>query len=510
MNRPGMTISRSLRILTVFTAVTVLLSVRAPFGTTETMAATPTATNLTPQSAVTKALAHSPTLKAAVLEAQRSKLKVDGETDRYEPTLTSSIDYTHTARNSLAPNGVSTADSDVVSIAVGINQQFAWGTSMAAELGFSGEVGEYVPLDGTSPLSLGPGYGLDLRFSVNQPLLRGLGRDLYEFDLKVARLQNRAARSAKEQAASVAVRDVLVAYWELWYAQESYAIQRDAKGVATKQLRDAAVEVKAGAKARHDTLPLQVQVARIDEAMLAAHADIRRRQVALAKHVGTSLYQTGLSAGASLPKPVQAPLQGEAAVTAAIAEAYELQDLRTAIEQAEIIYSAAGERGKIKLDASAWIQVSGLGNGRVDDAFTQFGTLGAVSGGLGLKLELPIDRTLTDTETASARLAINSAQARLKAAEEALAAQVMDLSTALDSTADRLALAQATVALTVKALTGQQARFDNGDATALELVVAQQDKREAELRVARARVDLEVTRLSLEHLTGRLLAGLKR
>jgi len=463
---------------------------------TVAMAAAP----LTPDDAVKKALNHSPTLKSAVLEVQRARLKVDGEEKRYTPTLTASLNYDHAARNTLAPNkAVTTTDSDAVSIAVGVNQQFAWGTSIAAELGFSGEVGA----------GLGPGYGVDLRLSVNQPLLRGLGTDLYQADLRMARLQGRNARTAKQQTASETVRDVLTAYWELWYAQESLHIQLRARETVGKQLSDAMAEVRAGAKAELEVLPLQVELARIDEAVVAAKADIKRRRVGLSQWFGIPTAGEETSVAAVGPElPAKAP-SSKVASRAAISRSYQLVELRNAVEQARVTYGVAREGAKVRLDATAWLQVSGLGNGRVDDAFAQFGGMGAVSGGVGLRLEFPTDNALADNESARARLAIDSAAARLEAAEERLAAQTTDLVTSLTATKGRLKLAEATARLSIKSVAGQKTRFDSGAGTALELVVAQQDQREAELRVARARVDLETARLALAHLTGDLLSQAK-
>lgn len=461
---------------------------------------------LTPDAVIKLAIDHSPSLRAAVVEAKRASLTVTAEDERYLPTLTAGLDYTHSARPSLNGTGVRVSDGDEVSGSVGVAQQFPWGTSIAASLGLSGSVSRYVQPGLPAPIELGPSYGVDLNLSVTQPLLRGNGKVQWESALRAARISQKTARSAEQEAASSAARDVLAAYWDLWYAQEAARIQEQALVTARRRLSDAQAQVDAGARAKFDLLPLRTQVASIAEAGVAAQTTVATKRVALERLVGLPVGGGALDVAAAVPAELVAPPVVEEATAAAVAQAYSLASLRASVDQARVSADVAAERSRIKLDAGAWLTVSGLGNKAVDDAFSQFGTLGAVSGGLSLSLELPIDRTTVESEAATARLAVDSARARLQDAEEKLAQQAAELVATLNAARSRVSFAQETASLANETLLGQQERFQTGAGTATELVIAEQDEREATLRVAKARVDVEAARLSLEHLTGGLLA----
>lgn len=460
---------------------------------------------LTPEAALRLAIEHSPALEAAVVEAKRAAESVALESDRYHPTLSASLEYTHTERPSLNINGLAQSTGDNVRGSVGIAQQFAWGTSLAASLGLGGSQSQTVTPGLEQRIPLGPGYSVDVDLSVRQPLLRGSGRTLWEAALWQARVTREAAVTAEQQAASAAARDVLVAYWELWYAQEAITIQEQALETARRRLSDAEAQVAAGARARFDVLPLRTEVARIDEALVTARATLANRRVALARQVGRPLFN-GLSAAPAAPGDVGDVPDAQVVTAAALARAYELADLRASVEQARIGARVATEQARIQLDAAAWLRLSGLGNANAAEPFEQVATFAAVSGGVSLTLELPTNRAVVEGEAARARMQVDTARARLRAAEEQLAQQAAELVEATASSRARVEFALETVRLAGESVSGQQDRFASGVGTTLELVIAEQDLREAELRVARGRVDLEATRLQLAHLTGDLLA----
>ncbi|TNF22969.1 MAG: TolC family protein [Deltaproteobacteria bacterium] len=460
---------------------------------------------MTPTQALDLAMKHSPSLRAAVIEAKRAKLTVTAEDERYLPTLTAGLDYTHTSSPRVTGDAVQVSSGDAVSGSVGVAQQFPWGTSIAAQLGLSGSVSKFVQPGLPAPITLGPSYGMDLNLTVTQPILRGNGRIQWESALRQARIAERAARSAEEEEASAVARNVLSAYWELWYAQEAARIQEQALTTAKRRLADAQTQVEAGARAKFDVLPLRTQVASIEEALVTAKATVATKRVALARLIGGSVGAQGVDVAPAAPAELASVPEIEDVAATAVAKSYSLVGLRAAVDQARVGADVAAERARVRLDAGAWLTVSGLGNKAVDDALAQFGGFEAVSGGVSLTLELPTDRTTVESEAATARLAVDAARAKLQDAEEQLAQSAAELVTTLDSARARVAFAQETAALAHETLLGQQDRFASGAGTATELVIAEQDEREATLRVARARVDVEAARLSLAHLTGGLL-----
>ncbi|MGM0578161.1 MAG: TolC family protein [Myxococcota bacterium] len=470
-------------------------------------AATPAgALELTPEAALRRAIEHSPTLSAAALELERARLAVRGEEHHYRPGLVADLGYTRTASPTLRGDGVSVGTMDDVTLGVGVDQEFAAGTRVGADLEVRGYRSVFVQPDLVGDLILGPGYAISLTLSATQPLLRGAGRDVGLAELRSARRDREAAEEERLRVASTTARDVLAAWWELWYAQEAARIQQKGLDVARRQLEDARKREAAGEIAPLDLLPLRTEVASVRESLIDAETTVRQRRVALARLVGTP--PTGEHLVASAPGTPAVPSAlptDETVAERAREEAYEVAALRAGVRRARIAAMVAEDQAQPRLDASAWVTASGLGNEDPAAALEMWGSLGAVSAFTGLELELPLDRTELRSEAARARLAADTAQEDLREARERLAAQAVRQHDALGAAIERLEFAAETARLAAESARGQVVRFEAGAATALDVVIAEQERRRAELRVARAQADVAIGWAEVRHTTARLL-----
>ena len=459
---------------------------------------------LTAADVIRIALGRDPSLTAAAIEARRAALAVRSEEYRFVAALSAELDYAHSEQPTLTSTGVVVGRGDALTARLGIDHQFPWGTLVAAALTLEGSATRAPAFGLGAPVELGPAYGAHVRLSLTQPLLRGLGRAAWEAPLRGARVEARAARTAREEVASVVARDVLTAYWELWFAARAVAIGEEALSVSERRLADAEARLAAGALAPFDVLPLRSDRAARAEALMTARAGVDTRRVALARALGLPPMEAPTLAGDPPTASDAIPDPSEAAARAR-ARSYQLASLEAAVDLTRVQLEVASDAARVRLDAGTWLQVSGLGDGRVDDTFAQLGTFGAVSGGVSLALALPVvsDARVADEERA--RLAVTGARAHLTDAQERLGAAAVELVVAWRAARERATYAQETSRLAAANADGQAARFASGAGTVLELIVADQQRREAELRVVRAAVDEELARLALAHLTGDLL-----
>jgi outer membrane protein TolC len=463
--------------------------------------------------ALAKAMAHSPTLAIAVLELRRATLQIRAEQARYVPSFDASVGYTHNASPSLRVTGTEVGQSDALVMGLGVSHRFSFGTLLSADLELSGS-GRRTTDPTAAALTLGPGYELALRLSATQPLLRGLGDDLGEAPLRQARLARDAATQARQRAASELARDVIGGYWELWYAQAAHQIQRDALAIARRQLAEAQARADAGRIPELDVLPLRTAVASAEERLVGAEVALRKGQLSLARSLGVSIPDAALAVGAAGPPEAPEGSDGSGLperaelIAQAQAQSYELHELEAAVGRAREDVAVARDGVKPRLDATAWVDVAGLGNADAAKAFEMFGAFAAVSGFVGLALELPLVNDAARAQHARARAALQVAQERLRDAREEVTEAAMLQQATLREALARLASARKTAKLAAEVAIGQQKRFDAGAGTALELVVAEQDRSSAELRVARAQSDVAVARAALAHVAGRLLETL--
>ena len=82
-------------------------------------------------------------------------------------------------------------------------------------------------------------HGVVGRAAVIQPLMRGFGTTVGEVGLRSARVSRTIAEKNHRRLTSQLVRDVLGAYWELWFATESVQIEQAALDLAKRQEEEA-------------------------------------------------------------------------------------------------------------------------------------------------------------------------------------------------------------------------------------------------------------------------------
>ncbi len=462
---------------------------------------------LGPADAVRLALELNPSYQAALTSAQRLRLLLEAESARYTPTLTAGLDYTRATTTSLSRDGVLRGTSDSVNGVVGLSNRFDFGLLLSAELSLSGDQRQVVSPIINEPIRTGPGYGVNLRVSATQPLLRGLGRDIGLASARIARINADAAGLSERRAASALTRDTVIAWAELWYAERALAIQRAAREVAERALTDAGARVKAGDLAELGLLPLETDLATIDEAILAADGDLRRRRIALGRLIGWPTSAAGaVGAAPDLPAAPALPPREELLAFAA-ANAPELAELRAAVARADIEAGLAKDRATPRLDATAWLNVGGLGDKDPLDAFAMWAGLEAVTFFIGLDFELPVDRTQLRSEAGARRLAAAEARQQLAQAEQTTLSSAADLHEAWTVAEGRLALARKTADVAARSAEAQKVRLDTGVGTVLEWLSAEQEARRARLRVERLAADVIAAAASALHTAGELLGS---
>ncbi|MBK8010057.1 MAG: TolC family protein [Deltaproteobacteria bacterium] len=478
--------------------------------TSRALAADARSGRLSPADVVKTLASRNPTLRASLAEAEAARQAVDGERSRYVPQFSLDGGYTTAGNPSLTQSGVVVGRLDSMVLKAGVSNQFVFGTSVQTSVSLSRTVQEYAAPNLAEAVALGPGYGLEARLALAQPLLRGFGRSVGEASLRTARAALTQAEAAEQRTASDLVRQALTAYWELWYAEAAVRIREAARALVERELADAELRLKAGAISALDVLSLRTELASADEALIQAHDTRRTQWVTLLQLMGVEAPARGPSWPATTDQPPTEAAGTEASGTAEIdhaeiERAYEIQGLRAERQRAEVSVVTAQDDVRPALNLEGWVSVQGLGNREVPAAFRQVGRFDAVSAYVGLHGELEFDRTRRRAEEARAMLGVTQVEARLREAEVRIGAQMATLRRQMSSTRRRFALVKATIGLAREMVEGQKARFDQGAGTTLELLVAQQQLREAELRDARTQVDFMSFRLQLRHLEARLL-----
>jgi outer membrane protein len=465
---------------------------------------------LTERAIVESALAHNPSLAASVGDLRRAQLLEQAEEHRHSFVLGLDASATSTRAPSLGPTGITTPESKNYAGGVDLSRHTALGTDLKLRLEGWQQTNQSTFFDATTTppslltYTLGPAYGTSVKFSLTQPLLRGAGRDVYYAELDAARASRASVRSARDQAASQLLLDVLTAYWELNYASRSVEIQLRSLELAKARRDETALRANTGSVAPVDVLSFETSIATIEEDLASARAEEQKQLAELVRLIGDPDLTVGSTSDTPGPMTEPAPPASDIKERT-LAVSFELAQQRAAVDLASVQARTADEAYRPKLDLDAYVQAQGLGNRSLGPMYDQLGRLGAVSAHVGLTYQAALDGTQRNRERERALMAIQTAKQRLTALEQRLSADVDKAVTSEASSKKRVALAEATLVVAKRQYDAELQRFRTGSATALQVREAENSVRTAELRASRARADWIEASLKLEHLSGKLL-----
>lgn len=460
------------------------------------------------------AVTRNPSLAAAVSDVRRAKLLEDAEAHRYPFTLVLDGKALRNAAPSLGAAGVNFPESTTYSAGAELRRKLVWGTDLSLRLEATRQESSSVfsfASPGAAPVQtlfqLGPGYGGSVRLGVTQPLLRGSGRDVVLAELTAAKVNRTTATLTRDRVASQLLLDALSAYWELYYASRALDIQRRSLALAREQRDETAARVKTGSVAPVELLTFESRIATLEEDVVSAESEERRRSTALGRLVGDADL-TSRRAADRAPARHDTPAGDIRRRT--IDASPEIAEQRSALNLAEVQARTAADPLRHRLDVDAYVQANGLGNREVPPTIDQLGTLKAITAQIALTYEAPLDDTRHRAENDRAELAVTAAKQRLDATVQKVVADLDDADQRRISAVRRIDLAERTRAVSQSQLDAENSRFRTGTGTALQVRVAEDQVRTAELRTVRARVDLAVAELGLLHISGGLVPKFAR
>ncbi|MEZ4340099.1 MAG: TolC family protein [Sandaracinaceae bacterium] len=465
------------------------------------------AQSLAAEEVVARALGASPTIRAAQADLDSAAAGVRAADGARVPTLTLNGEGRHTESLNVAANGVASSQQNQLSAGAAATIQTDLGTSIT--VGLSTSVRWFsTNLDPTRTdlFTIGPIYTGALTLDARQPLLRGAGTDATLGPRREADARRLAADRSLAETTSALARDALLAHWELWYAQEALRIADDALGLATRQHEEASLREDAlGTVAATEVLRYAAELARARRNRAIASAEVESRAVALGQLIGvTGPSALELRADAGPPEAQEVGALGPLAAAAREGSS-QLLSLEAEVRAAETRLAMAGNADQPRVDLVASLASTVVFD---DDSLASLqlpGNRPALSGILGVEVELPLGSSQQSAERDQARAALDGAQARYDEAARAVEAEAATLRTTLVGATARIALSAEAAEVADRLAEAERARLELGTGTTLEVLQAQQSAREASLELRRAQADRAEAALRLAHLVGALV-----
>lgn len=222
----------------------------------------------------------------ARIQARASGLVAEGERAIYDPVMYSTLRREGRARQRTGDEIITTLnapvqsellDEDINTLESGLRQRASTGAELSMSVRLNRRRNNLVPTT-----ALHPEQRQALVVTLRQPLMKGMGRQVVETDMEVARLDGEIALLDYRQQLERISAEALTAYWQLQRAHETLTVLARSRDTARSLLRDIEARVEVGrvapigaVEARGTLMLREAEIARTEQSLRDAEARIK-------------------------------------------------------------------------------------------------------------------------------------------------------------------------------------------------------------------------------------------
>ena len=459
------------------------------------------------EEAIALALEQNVNLQVDRINPQVQDLAISVAKSTWAPALFSNF----TNRSQTNPptdifGGAATVTNENLTSQVGVQQQLPWGGANYTAFWNSGR-------NTTNNIfsSFNPQLSSTMGFNYTQPLLRNFSIDATRQQVLVSRKNREISDVQLQETISSTLRNVKNAYWDLVYAINNLAVQRQSLQLAQQSYRDNRARVEIGTMAPLDIVQAEAEVAQREESVIVAEAAIRRQEDQLRALISNPAEQADFwnvrLEPTELPTFQPIAVDIEAAVRNALANRTDLSTSRKQLESNDI--NIRYFRNQSMPDVNALVNYSAIGLAGTQRNLTPTfppvelsrsqrgfgGALGDIfasdfpTWSFQLQMNYPIGTSNAEANLARARLQDTQARKQLEASELDVVTQVRDLGRTVQTNGQRVESTRASRALAEKRLEAEQKKFTAGMTSSFFVTQAQRDLADARNRELRAIID---------------------
>ena len=461
--------------------------------------------DLTLEDAIARALERNLDIAVERLNPQVIDLTLAQALSAYRPTFdTSFSNNSRTTPSSTQLDGGEAVVSDTTVINTGITQAVAWGGGS-----YTVDFNNNRSTSNSFFTSFNPGYRSIFQGSYTQPLLRGFKIDATRQQIQVTRINRDIADIDLRQTMTNTVSSVRNAYWDLVYATQTLAVQRQALELAETLVRDNEARVEIGTMAPIDIVQARSEAAARRQTLAQAEQNLATAELALKQLIvgGTDdEYWAATLNPVDLPTLDVQPIDLEAAIRVALDERTDIARSRRQLDINNVNLSSMGNSRLPAVDLIGSYQLQGQGGTRFTRSGLGGSVLDEIPGGIGdafdhlfdaafpvwtvqLNVSYPIGQSAADAAYARARIQVQQVQAELRQLGLQVATEVTNAVLQIQGIARRIDASIAARELAEEQLAAEQSKFGAGMSTNFFVVQAQRDLATAQDTELRAILD---------------------
>ena len=462
--------------------------------------------DLTLEDAIARALERNLDIAVERLNPQVVDLTLAQQLSAYRPTFDTS--FSNNSRTTPSSSQLDGGESVVSSRAVinaGITQAVAWGGGR-----YTVDFNNNRSTSNNFFSGFNPNYQSSFQMSYTQPLLRGFKIDSTRQQIQVTRINRDIADIDLRQTMTNTVSSVRNAYWDLVYATQTLAVQRQALELAETLIRDNEARVEIGTMAPIDVVQARSEAAARRQTLAQAEQNLATAELALKELIvgGTDdEYWAATLNPVDLPTLDVQPIDLEAAIRSALDERTDIARSRRQLDINNVNLSSMSNNRLPAVDLVGSYQLQGQGGtrlirggflggnveqtipGGIGDAFNQMFDAAFPVWTVQLNVSYPIGQSAADAEYARARIQVQQVQAQLRQLGLQVATEVTNAVLQIQGIARRIEASIAARELAEEQLAAEQSKFGAGMSTNFFVVQAQRDLATAQDTELRAILD---------------------
>ncbi|MFN8058709.1 MAG: TolC family protein [Vicinamibacterales bacterium] len=363
----------------------------------------------------------------------------------------------------------------------------------------------------------------------NQPLLQNYRIDQGRQQLLVTRKNRELSDIQFRQTVANTVRSVKNAYWDLVFAYSNLEAQQQSLELARRTLKDNRTRVEVGTMAPIDIVEAEAEVARNEESVIVAEAQIKsaedRLRALIFDPAAPDFWNLTLEP-TDKPNPSPVAVDVDGALRAALDKRTDLQSAKKSLERNDITLRYLRNQTLPQVNFNVTYNTEGLGGTELVRAatFPPGPVLGEVNRGLGsilgdvfrskypdwivgFNVSYPIGRSAAEAGVARAKLEYSQVQTQIRSIELQVGTQIRDLGRQVNTNLKRVEATRAARQLSEKRLEAEQKKFSVGLSTSFQVFQAQRDLGQARNNEIRAILDYNKSLVDFEAVQETNISG---
>jgi outer membrane protein len=472
---------------------------------------TGTVLRLSIEEAVTLSLEQNLGIRADRLGPQIEDMSVASARAAFTPQFFSRMNTsgeTSPPASFLAGSG-DTISEDRFTTTTGMEQQLGWGGANYSVAWDTARV------ETTRFTSFNPQLSSSISATYTQPLLRNFKIDGFRQQLLLSRTQREIADVQLEQTVTATTRNVRNGYWDLVFALANHKVQVQSLELAQEQLKNNKTRVEVGTLAPIDIVEAEAEVARNEEAVIVAEANIKTAEDVLRALVLSpdrpDFWQLRIEP-TEPPELQPRTIDVDAAVAAALANRTDLIETRKQLDQVDINVRYFSNQKMPDLNLQASYNAIGLGGTEflfgeggfpppvIGSSNRPFSSVLADAFGLdfptwaiGVQIGYPIGTSDAEANLARSRLQKTQGQTNLRNLEMQVITAVRDIGRRVGTNFQRVEATRKAQNFAEQRLSAEQKKFAVGMSDTFRVLQAQRDLAVARNNLLRAVLDYNRT-----------------